>query len=81
MMKNWEPAELGFIALAMDKTPGVWARSFWKPLWENSPLMQYARAAHTVAVGAAALDHKALDDPVEDQAVIKALVHQAYKSC
>ena len=35
-----------------------------------------ARAAHAVAVGAAALDHKALDDPVEDQAVIKALVHQ-----
>ena len=36
-----------------------------------------ARAAHAVAVGAASLDHKALDDPVEDQAVIKALVHQA----
>ena len=29
-----------------------------------------AGAAHAVAVGAAALDHKAGDDPVEDQAVI-----------
>ena len=36
-----------------------------------------AGAAHAVAVGAAALDHKAGDAAVEDQAVIKALLHQA----
>ena len=38
-----------------------------------------AGAAHAVAVGAAALDHEAGDDPVEDQAVIKALVGQGNK--
>ena len=35
-----------------------------------------AGAAHAGALGAAALDHEAGDDPVEDQAVIKALVGQ-----
>ena len=36
-----------------------------------------AGAAHAVAVGAAALDHETRDHPVEDQAVIKAGLHQA----
>ena len=35
-----------------------------------------ARAAHAVAVGAAALDHKAGNDPVEDQAVVEAGIGQ-----
>ena len=35
-----------------------------------------AGAAHAVAVGTAALDHEAGDDPVEDQAVIEALIGQ-----
>ncbi len=35
-----------------------------------------AGAAHAGAVGAAALDHEAGDDPVEGQAVVKALVGQ-----
>ena len=35
-----------------------------------------AGAAHAAAVRAPALDHEARDDPVEDQAVIKALVGQ-----
>ena len=35
-----------------------------------------AGAAHAGALGVAALDHEAGDDPVEDQAVVKALVHQ-----
>ena len=35
-----------------------------------------AGAAHAGAVGVAALDHKAGDDPVEDQAVIKALAYK-----
>ena len=38
-----------------------------------------ARAAHTGALGAAALDHKARDDPVEDQPVVKAALDQRDK--
>ena len=38
-----------------------------------------AGAAHAGALGAAALDHKAGDDPMEDQTVIKALAHQLQK--
>ena len=38
-----------------------------------------AGAAHTSSVGTAALDHKAGDHPVEDQAVIIALLDQADK--
>ena len=36
-----------------------------------------ARAAHAGSIRAAALDHEAVDDAVEDQAVIEALFHQA----
>ena len=36
-----------------------------------------ARAAHTGSIRAAALDHEAVDDAVEDQAIIKALLYQA----
>ena len=35
-----------------------------------------AGTAHAVAVRAPALDHEAFDDPVEGQAVVKALIHQ-----
>ena len=34
-----------------------------------------ARAAHAGALGVAALDHEAGDDPVEDEPVVEALVH------
>ena len=38
-----------------------------------------ARAAGTVALGTAALNHEAGDDTVERQAVIKALLHQLFE--
>ena len=38
-----------------------------------------SRAAHAVAVGASALDHKAVDNAVEDQTVIKSFIDQADK--
>ena len=41
------------------------------------PLDGVAGAAHAGAVGAAALDHEAGDNPVEDQAVVVALLDQA----
>ena len=34
-------AEFGSIALAIDNTPAVCFKSFWKPLCENSPLIEY----------------------------------------
>ena len=40
MMKNWLPAEFGFMALAMEMTPRLWLRSFWKRFFLNSPLME-----------------------------------------
>lgn len=36
-----------------------------------------ARAAHAGAVRTAALDHKAVDDAMEDQAIIEALLYEA----
>ena len=36
-----------------------------------------ARAAHAGTVWTAALDHKAVDDAVEDQAIIEALLYEA----
>ena len=38
-----------------------------------------ARAAHACAVRVAALDHEAVNDPVEDEAVIKALFYETDK--
>ena len=38
-----------------------------------------AGAAHTGALGVAALNHKSGDNPVEDGAVIEALLHQGDK--
>ena len=40
MMKNWEPPELGCMALAMESTPSVCTRSFLTPFCANSPLME-----------------------------------------
>ncbi len=37
--KNWEPAESGAIALAMERTPAVCFNPLGKPFWENSPRM------------------------------------------
>ena len=67
MMKNWLPAELGSIARAMLITP--------RELALDVP----AGAAGAVAGRVAALDHKAGDDAVEGQAVIKALIDQFQK--
>ena len=39
------------------------------------------RAARAIALGVAALDHEALDDAVEGEAVIKAVVHKLFKVC
>ena len=38
-----------------------------------------ARAAHAGALGVAALDHEARDHPVEDQAVVEALLDQVHE--
>lgn len=38
-----------------------------------------AWASHAVSVGAAALDHKAIDDSVENQTVVKTFLYQADK--
>ena len=67
MMKNWLPAELGSIARAMLITPRVCLIGL------------PAGAAGAVAGRVAALDHKAGDDAVEGQAVIKALIDQFQK--
>ena len=75
MMKNWLPAELGSIARAMLITPRVCLMGLFTPFCRNSP----AGAAGAVAGRVAALDHKAGDDAVEGQAVIKALIDQFQK--
>ena len=36
-------------------------------------------AAHAIALGIAALDHKALDNSVENKAVVKALLYELFK--
>ena len=64
MMKNWLPAELGSIARAMLITPRVCLMGLFTLF---------------VAGRVAALDHKAGDDAVEGQAVIKALIDQFQK--
>ena len=38
-----------------------------------------SRASHSVSVRAAALDHKAVNDSVENQSVIKTFFYQTYK--
>ncbi len=40
-MKNWEPAEFGDAALAIERTPSSCFKSFLNPLAENSPLIEY----------------------------------------
>ena len=60
------------MARAMESTPRSCLRSFCTPLLAELTADGIAGAAHAGAVGAAALDHEAGDDPVEDQAVIKA---------
>ncbi len=78
MMKNWLPAELGSIARAMLITPRVCLMGLFTPFAELT-LDVPARAAGAGAQRAAALDHKAGDDAVEGQAVIKALIDQFQK--
>ena len=79
MMKNWLPAESGCMALAMERTPSVCFKSFLKPFWGKFALDIVAQAAHAGSVRTAALNHKAVDDAVEDQSVIVAFLDQADK--
>ena len=77
MTKNWLPAELGAMVRAMDSTPVVVDQVVLaEAVGGELAVDLIAGAAHAVAVGAAALDHEAGDDPVEGQAVIEALVSQ-----
>ena len=76
-MKNWLPALLGFMLRAMLITPRVClvVHAVSGKLALDVP----ARAAGAGAQRAAALDHKAGDDTVEGQAVIKALLDQLFE--
>ena len=71
MMKNWLPALLGFMLRAMLMTP----RAVSGKLALDVP----ARATGAGAQRAAALDHKAGDDTVEGQAVVKAFLDQLFE--
>ena len=65
------------MALAMDRTPSVCFRSFFKTVLGKFSLDGVAGAAHAASLRTAALDHKVFNDPVKDQAVVEALLHQA----
>ena len=70
MMKNWQPAELGSLVRAMERTPRACLRGL------NSALSVVAGAAGAGAGGVAALDHEAGDDAVEDHAVVEASLRE-----
>ena len=76
MMKNWLPALLGLMLRAMLMTPRVCLMGIVHAVGSKLALDVPAGAAGAVAQRAAALDHKAGDDAVERQAVVKALADQ-----
>ena len=76
-MKNWEPAESGCMARAIERTPSVWRKVIFEAVLGELTRNRVARAAHAGTVWTAALDHKAVDDAVEDQAIIEALLYEA----
>ena len=79
MMKNWEPAELGLMALARESTPGGVLQGIEHAVLGKFSFNAVAGASHSGALRASALDHKAADYPVENQTVVKAFLNQADK--
>ena len=71
MMKNWLSALFGSEARAIATVPRTNGFSF-----ENSAFSGCARTAGAVAARVAGLRHEAVDHPMEDDPVIKALAHQ-----
>jgi hypothetical protein len=69
-MKNWAVAECGSWVRAMAMVPASFLRPF---------LPSFSMGARVAflpwRVHAAALDHEAVDDPVEDQAVVTAFTY------
>ncbi len=78
MMKNWEPAESGFMLRAMEITPRV-CDGIVKSVGGKFALDAVARAIHAGPFGASALNHKAGDDAMKGQSVIKFFADQLFK--
>ena len=73
-MKNWLPAESGCAERAMERTPRTCGLALNSALsfQPGPPVPGDARGAG-LGVGAAALDHEALDDAVKRRAVVEAV--------
>ena len=84
MMKNWLEALFGSMVLAIEIVPRTCLIGFGYPLEANGgelTLDAVAGAADADALGVAALDHEAGDDPVEDQSVIEVLFDKLAEIC
>ena len=79
MIKNWLPAEFGCMARAMERTPAVCFRSFFKSVLSEFTLNAVSRTAHTCSVRASSLDHETVDHTMENKSVIEAFFTRLIK--